>query len=178
VGRFLRALLRTLALIVGLFALGLLAAYLLLYRPAQQQLTSAHLQATQTAGQLQQARQDLSKAQQALQAAQDQVQQIQTRLEVEVAHGQVLRAMDAITQVRLAIQNKDKPAAVKNLDTAQGYLQAVQPLLEKRDPQEASTLQALFTLAKNDLDRDLKLASQDLDRLQSELERAEANLLK
>jgi hypothetical protein len=52
------------------------------------------------------------------------------------------------------------------------------PVLSKRDPKQADTLQALFTLTKNDLDRDLKLAGQDLDRLQSELERAEANVLK
>ncbi len=177
-GRFLRALLRALALIVGMFALGLLAGYLLLYRPAVQELNGAHLQATQTAGDLQKARQDLANTREDLQTAQDNVGKLQAQVDVEVARGQVLRALDAITLTRIAIQSSDKTAASKALDMAQGYLQAVQPTLEKRDAQQVTTLQALFTLAKNDLNRDLKLAGQDLDRLQSELERAEANVLK
>jgi chromosome segregation ATPase len=177
-GRFLRGLLRTLALIVGMFALGLLAGYLLLYRPTIQQLNGARVQATQTAGNLQKTRQDLATAQQDLQTAKSQVGDIQTKLDVEVARGQVLRAMNAVTLAQMAVMSNDKAAAVKNLDTAQGYMQAVQPVLEKRDAQQASTLQALFTLTKNDLDRDLKLAAQDMDRLQSELDRAENNILK
>lgn len=177
-GRFLRGLLRTLALVVGLFALGLLVAYVLLYRPAAQQLDSAQRQATQTAADLQQSRRELAAAQKNVQAAQTQVGEIQARLDMEVARGQILRAMNAVTLARMAIQSNNKAGAVKSLDTAQGYLQTVQPLLEKRDSQQASTLQALFILTKNDLDRDLKLAVQDLDRLQSELERAESNVLK
>jgi hypothetical protein len=177
-GRFLRGMLRILALVIGLFALGLLAAYLLLYRPTAQQLTDAHHQATQVADELQKARTDLSGAQQSLQTAKDQATQAKTQLEVELARVQILRSINAVTLAQMAIQGKNKPGAVKALVTAQGYLQAVQPLLEKRDSQQVSTLQALFTLAKNDLDRDMKLASQDLERLQSELQRAESNILK
>ncbi len=177
-GRFIRGLLRTLALIVGLFAIGFLVAYVLLYRPAIQRLDNASRQATQTAAELQQSRQDLASARQNLQAAQTQVGAVQDRLDVELARSQILRAMSAITQAKAAIQANNKAGAVKNLDTAQGYLNAIQPVLAKRDSQQASTLQALFTLTKNDLDRDLKLASQDLDRLQSELDRAETNVLK
>jgi hypothetical protein len=176
-GRFTRRLLRTLALIVGSFALGVLATYLLLYRPASQQLTDTRRQATQAGGDLQQANQTLTQARQDLQSAKSQAGQAQTKLEVELARSQVLRSMNALTQAQMAIQANNKAGAVKALDTARGYIQAVQPLLEKRDAQQASTLQALFTLAKNDIDRDLKLASQDLERLQSELERAEANIL-
>jgi hypothetical protein len=177
-GRFTRRLLRTLALVVGVFALGVLAAYLLLYRPVNQQLKETRSEATRAAGELDASQQDLTKARQDLKSAQGQAGQAQTTLEVELARGQVLRAMNSVTRAQLAILSGNKAGAVKSLDTAQGYLQAVQPLLEKRDPQQTSTLLALFTLAKNDLDRDLKLANQDLDRLQSELERAEANILK
>ncbi len=176
-GRFTRRLLRTLALIVGSFALGVLATYLLLYRPASQQLSETRRQATQSAGDLQQANQALTQARQDLQSAKSQAGQAQDKLEVELARSQVLRAMNALTQAQMALQANNKAGAVKALDTAQGYIQAVQPLLEKRDAQQTSTLQALFTLAKNDIDRDLKLTSQDLDRLQSELQRAEANVL-
>jgi hypothetical protein len=177
-GRFLRALLRTLALVVGFFAIGMLLVYVLLYRPTVQQLDRAYRQATQTSADLQQSRQDLASARQNMQTAQTQVGEIQTRLDVEVARSQILRAMNAVTQARMAIQNNNKAGAVKSLDTAQGYMQAIQPLLAKRDSQQATTLQALFILTKNDLDRDLKLAGQDMDRLQSELERAETNVLK
>lgn len=177
-GRFTRRLLRTLALIVGSFALGVLATYLLLYRPASQRLVETRQQATQAAGDLQQANQALTQARQDLQSAKNQAGQAQDKLEVELARSQVLRAMNALTQAQMALQANNKAGAVKALDTAQGYIQAVQPLLEKRDAQQTSTLQALFTLAKNDIDRDLKLAGQDLERLQSELQRAEANVLK
>jgi hypothetical protein len=177
-GRFVRGLLRTLALMVSLFALGLLAGYLLLYRPTVQQLEATRLQATQTAAELQKSRQNLSGAQQGQQTAQGQAVQAKTQLEIEVARVQVLRAINAVTQAQMAVQANNKAGAVKALDTAQGYLQAVQPLLEKRDSQQVSTLQALFTLAKNDLDRDIKLAGQDLDRLQSELQRADSGILK
>ncbi len=177
-GRFVRGLLRTLAMIVGLFGLGLLAGYVLLYRPAAQQLDNAHRQATLTAADLQQARQDLDSARQNQQTAQTQAGDVQARLDIEIARSQILRSMNAITQARMAIQANNKAGAVKSLDTAKGYLQAIQPLLSKRDSQQAATLEALFTLTKNDLDRDLKLAAQNLDRLQSELERAEANVLK
>lgn len=177
-GRFVRGLLRTLALIVGLFGLGLLVGYVLLYRPAARQLDNAHRQATLTAADLQQARQDLASARQNQQTAQTQAGDTQARLDVEIARSQILRSMNAITQARMAIQGNNKAGAVKSLDTARGYLQAIQPLLAKRDAQQAATLDALFTLTKNDIDRDLKLAAQDLDRLQSELERAEANVLK
>jgi hypothetical protein len=177
-GRFLRGLLRTLALIVGMFALGLLAAYFLLYRPAEQQLNGIRLQATQSASDLEQARQSLAKTRQDLFAVQTQTGQNQSRLEVEVARSQLLRAMNAITLAQMALQANNKAGVVKNLDTAQGYLQAIQPLLGKKDAQESSTLQALFILARNDLDRDPKLAVQDLERLQSELQRADSNLQK
>jgi hypothetical protein len=177
-GRFLRGTLRVLALVVGLFALGLLSAYLLLYRPTQQELKNANLQATQSAAEIQKIRADLSGAQQNLQTSRNQAEQAKSQLETEVARVQVLRAINAVTLAQMAVQGGNKAGAVKALDTAQGYLQAVQPLLQKRDSQQISTLLALFTLAKNDLDRDLKLAGQDLERLQSELQRAESNVLK
>lgn len=177
-GRFFRGLLRWTALVIGLFALGLLTAYLLLYRPTARQLENANQQATQTAGELQKARQDLAGARQNMQSAQTQAGEVQDRLDVEIARSQILRAMNSLTLTRMAIQSNNKAGAVKNLDTAQGYLEAMLPVLSKRDPKQADTLKALFTLTKNDLDRDMKLAGQDLDRLQSELERAEANVLK
>ncbi len=177
-GRFFRGLLRITALVVGLFALGLLVTYLLLYRPAVQQLERANRQATQTAAELQQSRQDLASARKNMQSAQSQAGDVQARLDVEVARSQILRAMNAVTLARMALQSNNKAGAVKSLDTAQGYLQAIQPVLSKLDAQQATTLQALFTLTKNDFNRDMKLAGQDLDRLQSELERAESNVLK
>ncbi len=177
-GRFMRRTLRVLAVVVGLFALGLLVAYLLLYRPTLQQLENANRQATQTASELQKARQDLDSARKNAQTNQTQLGDVQSRLEVEVARSQILRSMNSITQARMALQANNKAGAVKNLDTAKGYLQTILPLLTKLDSQQAETLDALFTLTKTDLDRDLKLAAQDLDRLQSELERAETNILK
>ncbi len=177
-GRFLRALVRGILLVVGLLALGALAVYILLYRPTTQQLARDSRQATQVAGENQQAQQNLDKAQQNLADAQKQSQDAQAQLATEQSHVQVLRAMNAVLTARLAVAKNDKASAVSALQNAQTYLQQVQPLLEKRDATEATALQAIFTLAKTDLDRDLKLADQDLARLQSELDRAEQSLLK
>jgi len=175
-GRFFRGLLRILALIVGLTALGALAVYILLYRPVDQQLRETRLQATQTAGQLEQAQQDLVRAQQSVNDSQTQEQDAQSRLDLELTRIGVLRMANTVTMARLALAKNDKAAAAAALGDAQAQLKKIQPQLEKLDPTQVSTLQALFTLSKTDLDRDFKLANQDLDRLMSELERLDQNL--
>jgi hypothetical protein len=177
-GRGMRKVLRTLALIVGSFALGMLAAYLMLYRPVKQQLAAAQQESQQNAAQVQQVQADLDKANANLKTTGARADQLQAQLDIEVARSQVLRAMNQITNARMALAAKDKAGTVKALDASQAFLKPIMPTLEKLDSAEASTLTALFTLSKNDLDRDTKLASQDLDRLQAELELAEKNVLK
>jgi hypothetical protein len=167
-----------LELIIGVLALGLLVGYLLLYRPVTQQLTAAQQESQQNAAQVKQVQADLDKAKGDLKTAGARADQLQAKLDIEVSRSQVLRAMNEITKARMALAAKDNANTVKALDASLAFLKPIMPTLEKLDSAEASTLTALFTLAKNDLARDTKLASQDLDRLQAELELAEKNVLK
>ncbi len=177
-GRFLRFFARGLVVIVGLLGLGVLATYLLVYRPAAQQLTALQVQATQTAGDLNQARQSLTQTQQDLKNNQAQLTKLQNQLDVELARNQILRVNAAVVEARAAVTTKDKAAAAKALSNADTLFQKAQPTINKYDPAEVSVLQALFVLAKNDLDRNLTQAGQDLDRIQAELKRVDTTVLK
>jgi chromosome segregation ATPase len=146
-----------------------------LYRPADNRLKKSQVEVTQTAGQLEQTRQDLSKSQQDLKTAQDQADQAKTRLEALQTRAQVLNAMNAVVTAKLAVSNNNKNAAATALGDAQAGLDKIQPQLQKIDAAQVSSIQALFTLSRVDLDRDLKLALQDLDRLQTELNRMDQN---
>ena len=176
-GSWLTPILRMLAAAAILFLLGALAVFFWLYRPADQQLKSLQAEATQTAGQLERSQSDLQQAQTNLKEAQGQADTAQQTLEVELARSEVLRAINDLTFARMALQAEDKEGVTKALTDSENRLTEVLPLVEERDPEQASTLKALYTLAKNDLERDLSLAGQDLDRLQTELERVEANVL-
>lgn len=169
IGRFFNALLRWVLIILVILGLGALAGYILLYRPLDQQLQAAHTRATESAVDLQRAQFDLNKAQTDLKDAQTRAKASDDQLSTELTRVQVLRAMSALKTAQVSMQAKDKAAAAKSLATAEDILKQAQTRLNKTDPAESSTLQALFTLVKNGLDRDLTQASKDLDRLLMEL---------
>lgn len=175
-GRFLRALLRTVLLVVICAGLGALAVYYFLYRPMEQRFQQAQAQSGQMSTQLEQAQSDLTAAQKDLKDSQTQAEQAQSALDAEKTRVQVLRAAGAVTAAQLSVAKNDNAGAASALNNAQSALQKIQPQLQKLDATQVSTLQALFTLTKVDLDRDLKLAAQDLDRLKSELDRVDQNL--
>lgn len=176
-GRFMRSTVSVLAIVIILFIIWTAVAYYLLWRPLSTQLGTVQTQATQSAVELEKARGDLTKAQQDAKAAQVLAVKDRERLAMEQAHVLLLRAVSQVSAARLALANKSPSAAVKSLDEAQKTLEGVYPQLAKQDTKQVDTLKALFILTKNDLDRDPALANQDLDRLQSELDRAEKNVL-
>ena len=177
-GRFTRALVRGLALVIGLFALGALAVELLRVQPLQRQYQALQASATQTASDLQAIQAQLEKANQGLASSRGQTVDMQSSLEVEQARVQVLRIMIQLGETRLAVLNKDIPGAKKSLGKAEEYLKSILPQIEKTDADQADTLRALFTLTKNDIDRDQKLFTQDVIRLESELELVEKSLIR
>ena len=61
-GRALRSVIRTIAFVVGFYALGFFTAYLLLYRPLQNQYKAVNAQLTQVTQELEQKQSDLDKA--------------------------------------------------------------------------------------------------------------------
>lgn len=170
-GRFFRGLLRAVLIILVLLALGGLAVFWFLYRPAAQELTGMRQTATQAASDVMQSQGQLSTAQQTAKDAQSQASQVKTQLDSALLREQVLRAQNAALTARLALAQNNKTAAAGALKDAQNGLAKIQTQLNQLDSKEYSTLQALFTLTGVDLDRDAKLADQDLARLQSELNR-------
>jgi chromosome segregation ATPase len=177
-GRFLRALGRALIVIIILVAVGAALVEFLRYQPLKKEIMALQTSATQTAADLQARQADLQRASQGLSSARGETKDIQTQLDTTAARLNVLRVQNQVLSARLALANKDTSGAQKALTAAEGYLKSLIPQVEKVDKDQSATLQALFTLAKNDLSRDPKLFNQDMDRLQSELDMVEKNLLK
>ncbi len=175
-GRFLRVLVRALAVAVILLAAGALAVELLRVRPLNKKYQALQQQATQTAEDLLARQTELEQASQTLTSTRGQAQEVQTSLEVEQARVAVLRISKSLLQTRLYVANKDTAAAEKSLAAAEGDLENLLAFTALIDPGEDETLKALFTLAKGDLKRDQKLFNQDLDRLLSELDMIEKAL--
>lgn len=175
-GRFLRALLRGLAIFVFLVALGGLAVYLALARPAEEQLRDLRAQATQAASDLQRVQQERDRAVEQLRAADDRAIEASERLTLEVTRNAVLRATTAVSAARLSVALEDRDAAARALAEAEDAIEIAKPGLDKLDPSHAQTFSNLFSLARSDLERDLTFAAQDLERLSLELSRLDEAL--
>lgn len=176
-GKFMRAALRTLLLLAVVFGLGALTVYYFLYRPVVDQLNTARTERDNATQQFQTAEQDLQQAQSDLELANGRAESASELLEVEVARVAVLRAMNDLTRARMALAEDDQESALQALTDSEAQLLEVLPTLQERDPGQLETLQALYLLAKNDIPRDPELAALDLDRLQTELDVAEKNVL-
>lgn len=177
-GRALRAVIRTIAFVVGFFALGFFTTYLLLYRPLQNQYKAVNAQLTQVTQELEQKQSDLDKASLTFLGVQNQNKQLTDDLEKARAQIVVVQTLNTLGQVSQNLTAKDSAAALLSLDKAQNQLNASLPQLEKLGAAQADTLSQLFALVRNDISRDTRLAQQDLDRLNSELMLIESNLSK
>lgn len=175
-GRFFRGLLRGFLFAVIFFALGVAGTYFYLYRPLNRELEAARVRSTETSVDYQRAQTELERAQASQKDAQGIADDAQGRLTTELTRVQILRAVSSLKTAQIAIQANDKAAAVKAINTAEETLKAAKPRLDQVDTTAYSTLQALFTLVRNGLDRDLKIASQDMDRLLTELARMDNTL--
>lgn len=175
-GRFLRDLARALAVVVGLVGIGALLVYFFLLRPLQQEQKILSASATQTADELIQVNANLQKARQELASNTQRMQGIQTSMEDQQAGMDILRAVNQLLLAQVAILNKDPQAAASYVSAAEELLKSTLEAMEKSDKDQADSIRALFTLAKNDIDRDPKLFAQDIERLQNELEMIEEQM--
>ena len=169
VGRFMRPLLRWLAAATGLFALGLLAGYILIYQPAQRELDSALLK-------IKQSNQSISQKDQTLQAAQsnsDQAQQnlklVQTQLSKAANENGLLVVLVGVSNARVSLVNKDGPAAKAALEQAQADLAAIISYLTGLDQNKSELLKSRLDLASKELVSDPAAALADLDKLSADL---------
>jgi hypothetical protein len=168
-GRALRAVVRTVAFIVGFFALGFFTAYMLLYRPVQLENKTNILELNQARQDLEQKQTELDRAALTFLGVEAQNKQLTADLEKTQAQLVVANTLNKLAEVNLKLAANDTAAARLSLEQAEKLLNASLPQLEKLGAAQSDTLSQLFTLVRNDLNRDTRLAQQDLERLNSEL---------
>ncbi len=161
-GRTLRPVVRWSGFVVGIFALGLLTAYLLLYLPTWQRLEETQQQWQQTHQQLSEAQAALAEAQQERDAARQEAGQSVTALKKANTHVALLTLINDITRARLALTAQDGAAARSALKDAEAQLKALAPVIEADDKELNASLLSRLELVRNEISRDPKTALSDL----------------
>ena len=177
-GRFMRPLLRWLAAITGLFALGLLAGYFLLYQPAQNQLDSALVKLNE----MNQSISQKDKTQLSAQTDRDQalknLKQAQDDLNKAASENDLLVVFAEVNSVRVALVNKDGQSAKIQIDQAQISLVRAQVYINTQDKTRGDLLQTRLDLASKELVSDPQAALADLDKLAADLTELRQKLFK
>lgn len=167
-GRFMRSLLRWVAAIVGLFALGLLVTYLLVYRPVQQQLDATQVELKGVQQQLLDVQATLTSTQKGLQDVQGQYQQSQAALKKANLRVRLLWVLNYVNSARLALNKKDGGAAQNALNSAKSEIDGALADLQAFDPAAANLVSTRLGLVISELN-DPATAQADLDILYNKL---------
>jgi hypothetical protein len=169
VGRVTRPVLRWLAAITGLFALGLLAGYLVLYQPTQRSLDSALAQLDQAS----QAASQQNKSQQVALSDRNQAQAAYEKAQADLAkaasENKLLVELVDVSNARVALVNKDGAAAKIAIQQAQTDFSSVLPYLQSQDKTRADVLQSRLDLVAKELVSDPQATLADLDKLSADL---------
>lgn len=168
-GRITRPVLRWLAAITGLFALGLMVGYLALYQPVSQQKDTALLQLTMAQEQVRTGEANLKTMTADRDAVQKKLTQSEADLSKARAENDLLLVLVSVNNARVALVNKDGASAKTALDQAQLDLPRALPVLEKYDKAVADVLKSRLELASKELVIDPQAAQTDLGKLQSDL---------
>jgi hypothetical protein len=156
-GRTMRAVTRTLAMVVGFFALGFLVAYLVLYTPTDRSLTAARseVQSLQT---------QLTSVQSSFETTRNDLLQAQKRTGIQQTRIQVLSVLDLAQTARLALSTKVAgDTAQKSVRTASTQLEQALPAIKNVDPDAAVALKTRLELILNEVASDPKTAIADLN---------------
>jgi hypothetical protein len=168
-GRFMRGLTRTLAVIVGLFALGVLVTYLMLYRPLADDangLRSGLAQAQQKTDQLQQ---DLSLAQQdVLQLKKSNTDLIASLDKANGSHA-VLTALNAVNLARYHLASGSAAEAKSALDAVPAVLDDIAKATGAANVAQISDIRSRLALVLGEIARDPQTAASDLSILVTQL---------
>ena len=168
-GRVMRPVLRWLAAIAGLFALGLLAGYILLYQPTQRELDTAQARLAAANQVVDQKNQGLETAQTDLGQAQLTLKQVQSKLDAAASENSLLVVMVEINNARVALVEKDGAAAKTAIAQAQTNLDLGLPYIETQDKVLSDLLQSRLELSAKELVSDPGAAQSDLGKLASDL---------
>ncbi len=168
-GRAVRATLRWTALVVAIFALGFLIAYVLLYQPAQKDLnaTRQSLEAAET--RLEENRAALDASARRVEDLQTENEALQNSLEAALRRGNLLKMLHHVNTARLSLMDEDSSAAAAALDEASRELEQFLPWLEAEDSEFTKTLSLRLELASDGLTRDPATALADLEILSNTL---------
>ncbi len=164
-GRVMRPFLRWTAAVVGLFALGLLAGYLLLYQPTRQQLEAANGQISQQNGEIARLQDEAVSQQKTLVAANQRLLAAQDDLLKAQARNNLLVVIYDIANARTYLAQKDGGQVMKMLQQAQADMQAIQPYLVANKKELADELNGRLQTVSSVLVRDSQLAASDLNNL-------------
>lgn len=156
--RFLRAALRWTALVVGVFALGLLSGYILLYQPAQRQ--NAQLKASLTTANQKAGTTDQLKSEN---------EQLTQQVNLANGHILLLQALNDANSARLGLANKDTASARKVLTPTSATLDRLVSALGPDQQQTAKAAQARLSLVLTELSSDPTTAASDLAILSKQL---------
>ncbi len=165
IGRFNRAVLRTLAWVIGLFALGVLVSYLVLYRPLQKELA-------QTKTDLSQAREksaELLVNQGDSARLKDENLQASLDLASANAHIQLLNVITNVQDVHIYTVDGNTAKARIALDEAKSALEIIQPNISQTDVKLGQSIQERFTLVEKELTGNKTTVLSDLEILESQL---------
>jgi hypothetical protein len=168
-GRVMRPVLRWLAAITGLFALGLLAGYILLYQPTQRELDTALAKLSTTNQLVSQKEQGLASAQSGLDQAQLSIKQVQDKLDAAASENMLLIVMVDVSNARVALVGKDGATAKTAIQQAQSSLSQALPYIESQDKVLSDLLTSRLDLIAKELVSDPQAAQSDLGKLASDL---------
>ena len=180
VGRVMRPVLRTLALIVISLGAGLLVAYFTLYLPLREQRDTA-------AAEIQRLNGVLGEAQTSAGTVQDEMKSLQTRMEElqtenDRANFKIffLIAKNDVLRARLALVDDSGgpggPTALAALNDLEAHLQDLLPFIETTDPVLADLLLSRLEVVRGELGRDAEQAVIELEGFYSNLLELEATL--
>lgn len=168
-GRFMRPFLRIASMVAGLFALGVLCTYILLYLPAEKEHAKKARELQMTSQQLEDTREELEKTQSKL-------KDMQTALQQSELFADYLEVMVDVNRARLALANKNGPEAQQALEDLKPNMDKFNAKLRSTDPNNASILEARLDLVKRQLVSDPLTAKSDLEALYSKLLELEKKL--
>ncbi len=184
VGRFMQPLLRTIALIVAMLSLGILAAYFVIYLPVRQQRDQA-------LGEISRLNQEVESIQASLDQTQSELDALTTSSGAEIADLQAenelssfrvffLIAKNDVLRARLALLDTQSgpggPVALAALNDLEEHLQDLLPYVEETDSVLAGLLQDRIKVVKGELVRDAQQAKTELESFYANLLELEATL--
>lgn len=177
-GRFMRPVVRVLAIIVSLFAFGFLSAYLLIYQPRLSEMNLAQENLKATSEKLNQTEGTLTAAQKYITELNDKYQQASSDLVLEKNHSSLLQLRSEVNDARYALAKKDGTSARLILQNVRKLMDNYLPVIKAHSSEMAASFDTRLTLVINEFSRDPETALTDLDLLSKNLADLEKVLYK